>query len=121
MNRICLDCGAPVKGRSDKKFCSDQCRNNYNNRLNRTSTNLVRNVHGLLRKNRKILSDLYLDGKTKVHKDALFALGYNFGFFTHYIEITGGTKHHYCFEYGLRETEGNYIELNQNSSYVMYQ
>ena len=41
--------------------------------------------------------------------------------FTHYIEITGGTKHHYCFEYGLRETEGNYIELNQNSSYVMYQ
>lgn len=25
-------CGKTLKGRPDKKFCSDKCRNNYNNR-----------------------------------------------------------------------------------------
>ncbi|RYF12576.1 MAG: DUF2116 family Zn-ribbon domain-containing protein, partial [Flavobacteriales bacterium] len=32
MNRFCLDCNTEIKGRADKKFCDDQCRNNYNNR-----------------------------------------------------------------------------------------
>ena len=32
--RYCLDCGAVLHGRADKKFCNDQCRNNYNNQLN---------------------------------------------------------------------------------------
>jgi predicted nucleic acid-binding Zn ribbon protein len=29
--RFCLDCGKPVKGRADQKFCKDLCRNSYNN------------------------------------------------------------------------------------------
>jgi predicted nucleic acid-binding Zn ribbon protein len=121
VERRCLDCGDVIHGRTDKKFCSDQCRNNYNNRLNRDSNNFVRNVHGLLRKNRRILSDLYNEGKTKVHKDALFALGYNFNFFTHIIETSDGQKFQYCFEYGYVETGNDFIELKQNSRYLDYQ
>ena len=121
MERKCLDCGDVIHGRTDKKFCSDQCRNNYNNRLNRDSNNFVRNVHGLLRKNRRILADLYSEGKTKVHKDALFALGYNFSFFTHVIETSTGRKYQYCFEYGYTETGDDFIELKQNSQYLDYQ
>jgi hypothetical protein len=81
----------------------------------------VRNVHGLLRKNRRILADLYDDNKHRIHKDALFALGYNFSFFTHVIETSDGRKYHYCFEYGYRETGNDFIELNQNSRYIGYQ
>lgn len=121
MEKRCLDCGQPIHGRSDKKFCSDQCRNNYNNRINRDTNNFVRNVHGLLRKNRRILADLYHEGRHKVHKDALFALGYNFSFFTHIIETSGGLKYHYCFEYGFRETEDDFIELKENCQYLNYQ
>ncbi len=121
MDKKCLDCGDNLRGRTDKKFCSDQCRNNYNNRLNRDSNNFVRNVHGLLRKNRRILSDLYSDDKKKVHKDALFAMGYNFSFFTHIIETSSGQKFHYCFEYGYRETENDFLELSMNSQYLDYQ
>lgn len=121
VEKKCLDCGDTLRGRTDKKFCSDQCRNNYNNRLNRDSNNFVRNVHGLLRKNRRILSDLYSEGKLKVHKDALFALGYNFSFFTHIIETSQGHKYHYCFEYGYRETGDDFLELRQNSQYIEYQ
>jgi len=30
-NKTCLACGKILKGRVDKKFCDDYCRNNYNN------------------------------------------------------------------------------------------
>ncbi|MBC7654417.1 MAG: DUF2116 family Zn-ribbon domain-containing protein, partial [Oligoflexus sp.] len=33
MDKQCLDCGNSIKGRADKKFCDDQCRSNYNNRI----------------------------------------------------------------------------------------
>ncbi len=29
----CQQCGKPVKGRIDKRFCDDFCRNAYNNNL----------------------------------------------------------------------------------------
>ena len=83
--------------------------------------NFVRNVHGLLRKNRRILADLYNDGRYTIHKDALFALGYNFSFFTHIIESSEGTKDQYCFEFGYRETENDFVELKQNIQYIDYQ
>jgi hypothetical protein len=121
VERKCLDCGEIIHGRTDKKFCSDQCRNNYNNRLNRDSNNFVRNVHGMLRKNRRILSDLFEDGKIKVHKDALFAMGYNFSFFTHVIETSNGSKYHYCFEFGYREAGDDFLELSRNDQYLTYQ
>ena len=81
----------------------------------------MRNVHGLLRKNRRILADLYTEGKFRIHKDALFALGYNFSFFTHLIETSDGTCYHYCFEYGYRETGDDFIELKENCQYNEYQ
>ena len=81
----------------------------------------MRNVHGLLRKNRRILADLYSEKKFRVHKDALFALGYNFSFFTHIIETSGGNKFHYCFEYGYREAGQDFLELSVNSQYLEYQ
>jgi len=121
VERKCLDCGETIHGRTDKKFCSDQCRNNYNNKINRESNNFVRNVHGLLRKNRRILADLYEEGRLKLHKDALFALGYNFSFFTHVIESSNGNLDHFCFEYGYRELGNDFIELRQNSQYIEYQ
>lgn len=39
-NRYCLKCNTPLYGRCDQKFCSDNCRNNYNNVLNQNSNNL---------------------------------------------------------------------------------
>jgi hypothetical protein len=35
MNKVCLECGEKIVGREDKKFCSDGCRNAYNNKINK--------------------------------------------------------------------------------------
>lgn len=115
--RRCLDCGAVLKGRSDKKFCSDQCRNNYNNTINREANSLVRNVHSLLRKNRKILCELYEGGKKKIHKDALLVSEFNTSFFTHIVQNDSNSLiTRYCYEYGYREISSDYILLVKNTS-----
>jgi predicted nucleic acid-binding Zn ribbon protein len=116
--RFCLDCGAKLRGRSDKKFCSDHCRNNYNNSLNRDVNSLVRNVHALLRKNRKVLSELYDSGKIRIHTDALLVSGYNLNFFTHMVETDSGEIYKYCYEFGYREANDDYIELTRNPDIV---
>ena len=64
VSKLCLECALPLFGRVDKKFCNDQCRNAYNNRLNKTTNDFVRNINVILRKNRKIIASL-LDGKEK--------------------------------------------------------
>ena len=58
MERNCLECGRSLIGRSDKKFCSDDCRTNHNNKQNSDQTNYIRRVNNILRKSRRILVQL---------------------------------------------------------------
>jgi len=112
--RVCLDCGEKLRGRSDKNFCSDQCRNNFNNRLNRESNTYVRNIHNLLKKNRKVLQELYESGKTRVHRDALVVSGFSQGFFTHVVEPDSGPVCWYCYEYGFSDLGNDYLMIVMN-------
>ena len=48
--KLCLECGEQIQGRSDKKFCSDYCRNSHNNKVNTESKNLIRNTNNRLKK-----------------------------------------------------------------------
>jgi hypothetical protein len=61
----CLECTEKIVGREDKKFCSDGCRNAYNNKINKDSNNYMRNTNNKLRKNYRVLSELNLEGKSK--------------------------------------------------------
>jgi len=78
----CLECGEKIVGRIDKKFCTDYCRNSYNNKVNKESKNLIRNTNNRLRKNYKILLELNTIGKTKVTRTKLFDKGFDFNYFT---------------------------------------
>lgn len=108
--KLCLECGEPLLGRADKKFCSDQCRNTFNNRLNSDATNLVRNINNQLRKNRRILAELNPEGKNKVHKDILLSKGFSFKYHTHSYTTQKGTTYHFIFDQGyLMLDEGFYF------------
>ena len=100
--RTCPECGEKLIGRVDKKFCSDQCRNTYNNRLNSDSTNVVRNINNILRRNRRVLEELNKQsGKTMVSKETLLANGYNFSYYTHTYTTKRGDVYHFCYEQGF--------------------
>ena len=71
--KSCEECGKAIFGRIDKRFCSDQCRNSFNNRLNSDITNYIRNVNNALRKNRRILAELNPEGKIRLSREKLIA------------------------------------------------
>lgn len=118
MHKTCLECGVVIKGRADKKFCSDQCRNSYNNKLNSNTNNYMRNVNNILRKNRRVLEELNPKGKTRVHRDKLSDRGFNFNYYTNVYTTRKGDQYHFCYEYGYLELENNYYMLVIKQDYV---
>jgi hypothetical protein len=111
----CKECGESFLGRVDKKFCSDQCRNTYNNRLNSDSTNLVRNINNILRRNRRILEQFNPEGdKAKVSKARLIEKGFNFKFFTSSFSTKAGNTYFFCYEQGYMPMQGDYFFLVVN-------
>ena len=109
--RTCLDCGEIIKGRADKKFCSDLCRNNYNNKLNADSTNYVRNVNNILRRNRRIMEELNPTDKTKTHKSKLLEKGFDFAYHTNVYKTQKGDVYFFCYEYGYLPIENDFYLL----------
>jgi predicted nucleic acid-binding Zn ribbon protein len=107
----CLECGQELFGRIDKKFCSDYCRNSYNNKLNRSTKNLIRNINNLLRKNYRILEKLNPDQKTKTTKDNLLRKGFNFDYFTSIYTTKTGNVYYFVYDQGYLELENNYYAL----------
>lgn len=111
MQKACPECGEKIVGRIDKKFCSDYCRNAYNNKMNKDSTNLVRNVNNLLRKNYRILQELNPTDKTKTTKSKLLAKGFNFENFTSIYTTKSGTVYYFVYDQGYLPLEGDYYAL----------
>lgn len=109
--KTCLECGTKIIGRADKKFCSDQCRVAYNNKLNRDETAYVNNVMNLLRKNRRILLELNPTGKTRVSRDMLVKKGFDFNYITSRYKTKENAVYNYCFEHGYLSIENNWYLL----------
>jgi hypothetical protein len=104
----CQECGNPLTGRTDKKFCSDMCRNSFNNRLNSDSHNIMRNINNQLRKNRRILEELCPDGKSKTTKHILLAKGFDFNFITNIRPTLKGSIYHFVYDYGYLELDNDF-------------
>ena len=113
MAKECLECGESVKGRVDKKFCSNLCRNAYNNKQNSDTSNYMRTVNNILRKNRRALSDFVEKGKGKanVHRDKLNEKGFDFKHITHTYKTKKGDIYYFCYEYGYLPLEKEYFFL----------
>lgn len=118
MEKKCLECGDPIKGRIDKKFCSDQCRNNYNNRQKSDETNHIRNVNHILKKNRRILMELNPTGKTNVSEKQLLEKGFNLNYITNFYTTKAGRTYKFCYEYGYIEQEGGWYTLVMKQDYL---
>ncbi len=111
MSKTCLECGEKIVGREDKKFCSDGCRNAYNNKINKDSTNFMRNVNNKLRKNYRILSALNVDGKSKTTRTKLLSKGFDFEFFTNILNTKTGNTYYFVYDQGYLALENDYYML----------
>jgi hypothetical protein len=109
----CLTCNKVVKGRTDKKFCDDYCRNTYNNHLKASSTNLVRNINNALGKNRRILESLFINEEeiAKTTKEKLLEKGFQFKYVTHTYTNKKGNVYFFCYDIGYLPLEKDWYLL----------
>jgi len=117
--RVCLDCGTPLMGRIDKKFCNDYCRTRYNNKQNAINTPVVRKINSILRKNYKLLHQLIEEeNKSKTSKENLLINGFNFYYFTNIYTTQKGKEYHFVYDLGYLELEDEQIALVKKKDYV---
>ena len=98
---ICKQCGKPIHGRLDKRFCDAYCRNAFNNKVKRKDEQYIMAVNRAIRKNRKILKTLSPVGKSTIRREVLDALGYDFNIFSSMYRTPKGNIYYMCYEYGF--------------------
>ncbi|NND16378.1 MAG: hypothetical protein HKN89_08645 [Eudoraea sp.] len=110
--KTCLECGEVILGRADKKYCSDYCRNAYNNKLNKDSKNLMRNINNRLRKNYRILDSFTLkDGKARTTKSKLRDKGFDFEHITHLYTTKKGATYYFLYDLGYLPLDNDYYMI----------
>lgn len=111
--RLCPVCNDPILGRIDKKFCSDQCRNSYNNSRYSTTNIYVQKINRTLKKNYSILVTLNTNGKTKVTRSRLLCEGFDFNYYTSIYETQKGNTYKLCYDEG-------YLNLNDETVLLIH-
>lgn len=101
--RRCLYCNEILKGRSDKRFCNDNCRSNYHNQNQNTQEHYIKTVNKQLRTNRSALKKACPWGKATVRKKFLKQMGLDFKHITHTWKSQYGNLYFFCYDYGYTQ------------------
>ena len=109
--KTCLQCGKQLRGRSDKKFCDEYCRNNYNNQLKAQVNNYVRNINNTLGKNRRILEKCLAEAEEigKTTRQKLLQSGFQFKYITHTYTNKKGNTYFFCYDYGYLPLDNDWF------------
>ena len=99
-DKTCKQCNGEIKGRSDKLFCSNECRNQYHNFDLAEKEADVKRINSILRRNRTILKKLNPTGKTTVRIEYLTIQGFDFSYFTHLYLTKNDNIYRFCYNYG---------------------
>jgi hypothetical protein len=116
-------CENTYQGRSDKIFCSDQCRNHARRDQLKTekwnAPAFYDKLAEIIKNNHKILKHLYDEkGDNKIITNFLLRdSGFNFEFHTRILNTSKGI-YRFCFDYGWLELENGKILIVKNEKMV---
>lgn len=115
--KYCLECEESLKGRIDKKFCSDNCRSAFHNREGGKISPMVKVIDHQLKKNREILRQIFSQiGAARdehefiVSSEQIRIYGFVFDFYTHRRVLDGG-EYLFCYDYGYNKVDEERIHL----------
>ena len=81
----CLECGNQIRyGRTDKKFCCDECKSSYHNNQARAGRSFRNKVIAKINRNYEILNELLKSGVSSADLMDLTAAGFTQGIVTSY-------------------------------------
>ena len=113
IHRSCACCGDRIRGRSDKRFCDDGCRNRWHNQNRRAPkmSDRARSVQRQLIKNRSILLTLLQTRKRcLVKRETLIRAGFYFEVYSHKTKYSGRVRT-YCLDVGYRRRGVGCVEI----------
>lgn len=98
-DRHCLECGEPLYGRTDKKFCNTSCRSKYHGQMRRRHNMLYADTLACLNRNYGILEHLYRLHSTGCPIAELSDMGFRTDYVTHKVEKKGKHLEYRCFDF----------------------
>lgn len=91
----CLHCGTQIKyGRTDKKFCCDDCKNRHHNELTKSGRSFRRKILSQLMGNYEVLNRLYKAEVRSIDLIDAVTMGFVPGIVTSYRRV--GKHDEYC-------------------------
>ena len=75
---VCLECGDRIRyGRTDKKFCCDECKTRHYNRQTKNARSFRRKILTQLDRNYRILDSILRSGMTSADITDLLSMGFS--------------------------------------------
>lgn len=113
MSDHCLECGKEIHGRIDKKFCSMECKNRYNNRRTFHIRHIKTRIIGALNNNYEILNSLLREELTSAEISDLVDLGFNPSYVTGHHKGRKAHDEYKCFDIKYDQTPSRIINIRK--------
>ena len=111
MKNSCRDCGAPIVGRADKKFCGPHCRSNFHNSRTTNNSKVVKKINRILTKNRTILERLRMKNLKVLDRTDLVQEGFDFRYYTRKKDLDDGSSFIFCYDTGYTVLDNRRVAL----------
>lgn len=119
---VCLECGDKIRyGRTDKKFCCEECRTRHHNREASDSRAFKRKILRMLERNYEILDSMLRSGVTSSDLTDMLSFGFSPNIATSF-RRHGAHYEYSCFDIKYRLTPGkiSFISKIQNVSVPLH-
>ena len=108
----CLYCRKNIRGRSDKKFCNDYCRNYYNQGLKEKEGVAEKKINQILSRNRRVLQQISEEGHyVCLPRERLMSMGFDPRFCTELYFTKSKTACFFCYDYGFVFSQKNDLAI----------
>ena len=112
-DRHCLECGEPLYGRTDKRFCNTSCRSKYHGQIRRWHNTLYSNTLEALEQNHAILEHMSRLHLTGCSLSELSEMGFKPDFVTHRVEKKGKHLEYRCFDFIYNMSDNKLFNLRR--------
>lgn len=127
-SKTCRECGKPLgPGRVDRKFCSDSCRTEYNNKSRRglhfhideggepvatvSLERAIKHIQAVVLNNREILKQIPAAKSTSVPVEHLEDLGFTFQYCSS-ARVINDQLHRFCYDYGYNFNSNGTVDIH---------
>ena len=111
---VCLECGDRIRyGRSDKKFCCDECRTRHYNNLAKGSRVYRRKVMTRLTRNYLILEQILKSGESAMELTDLVSYGFSPDTVTGFHKNRFKSDEYWCFDIKYRMTDSRVYSISK--------